>query len=169
MFRNYTSDITTLPRGQWVKGHMHQSVFKITSKTWACWTNPNFASQGLRSGTYFEDWSLGHWDFNSTQEGHAEYHSQSKVSHLQGQLQLPWWPQLTLLSWCPVFKSSFEDQLQIVDQWSTRISPNPNCKNANDLCDLQCYWNMVAKCDPWIHRATQCPTIDGTFGDQWIL
>ena len=28
---------------------------------------------------------------------------------------------------------------------------------------------MVAKCDPWIQRATQDPTMDGPFGDQWIL
>ena len=27
----------------------------------------------------------------------------------------------------------------------------------------------VAKSDPWIPRATQGPTIDGPFGDQWIL
>ena len=33
----------------------------------------------------------------------------------------------------------------------------------------QCCWNTVAKCDPWIHRATQGPTIDGPFSDRWIL
>ena len=27
----------------------------------------------------------------------------------------------------------------------------------------------VAKCDPWIQQATQDPTMDGPFGDQWIL
>ena len=27
----------------------------------------------------------------------------------------------------------------------------------------------VANCDPWIQRVTQGPTIDGPFGDQWIL
>ena len=31
------------------------------------------------------------------------------------------------------------------------------------------YGRPVAKCDPWVHRATQGPTIDGPFGDQWIL
>ena len=31
------------------------------------------------------------------------------------------------------------------------------------------YGHPVAKCDPWIHRATQGPTMDGPFGDQWIL
>ena len=31
------------------------------------------------------------------------------------------------------------------------------------------YGRPVAKCDPWFHRATQGPTIDGPFGDQWIL
>ena len=29
------------------------------------------------------------------------------------------------------------------------------------------YGRPVAKCDPWIHWATQGPTIDGPFGDQW--
>ena len=28
----------------------------------------------------------------------------------------------------------------------------------------ECCWNMVAKCDPWIHRATQGPTIDADMG-----
>ena len=27
------------------------------------------------------------------------------------------------------------------------------------------YFRPVAKCDPWIHPATQGPTIDGPFGD----
>ena len=27
----------------------------------------------------------------------------------------------------------------------------------------------VAKCDPWIQRATQGPNMDGPFGDQLIL
>ena len=31
------------------------------------------------------------------------------------------------------------------------------------------YGRPVAKCDPWIQRATQGPTVDGPFGDQWIL
>ena len=31
----------------------------------------------------------------------------------------------------------------------------------------QCCWNTVAKCDPWIHRATQSPAIDGPFGPFW--
>ena len=31
------------------------------------------------------------------------------------------------------------------------------------------YGRPVAKCDPWIHRASQGPTIDGLFGDQRIL
>ena len=31
------------------------------------------------------------------------------------------------------------------------------------------YGRPVAKCDPWIHRATQGLTIDGPFGNQWIL
>ena len=31
------------------------------------------------------------------------------------------------------------------------------------------YGRPVAKCDPRIHRATQGPTTDGPFGDQWIL
>ena len=31
------------------------------------------------------------------------------------------------------------------------------------------YGRPVAKCDPWIHQATQGPTIDGPFGDQWNL
>ena len=31
------------------------------------------------------------------------------------------------------------------------------------------YGRQVTKCDPWIHRASQGPTIDGLFGDQWIL
>ena len=31
------------------------------------------------------------------------------------------------------------------------------------------YGRPVAKYDPWIHRATQGPAIDGPFGDQWIL
>ena len=37
------------------------------------------------------------------------------------------------------------------------------------------YWEMllkygrpIAKCDPWIYRATQGPTMDIPFGDQWI-
>ena len=29
----------------------------------------------------------------------------------------------------------------------------------------QCY-NMVGKCDPWIHQATQGPAFDGPFGNQ---
>ena len=31
------------------------------------------------------------------------------------------------------------------------------------------YGRPVAKCNPWIDRATQGPTIDGPFGNQWIL
>ena len=31
------------------------------------------------------------------------------------------------------------------------------------------YGRPVAKCDPWIQWATQGPTMDGPFGDQWIL
>ena len=31
------------------------------------------------------------------------------------------------------------------------------------------YGRSVAKCDPWIQRATQGPTMDGPFGDQWII
>ena len=31
------------------------------------------------------------------------------------------------------------------------------------------YGRPVAKCDPWIQRETQGPTMDGPFGDQWIL
>ena len=31
------------------------------------------------------------------------------------------------------------------------------------------YGRPVAKCDPWIQRATQGPTMDGPFGDQWLL
>ena len=31
------------------------------------------------------------------------------------------------------------------------------------------YGRLVAKCDTWIHRATQGPAIDAPFGDQWIL
>ena len=31
------------------------------------------------------------------------------------------------------------------------------------------YGRPVAKCDPWIQRATQGPPMDGPFGDQWIL
>ena len=30
------------------------------------------------------------------------------------------------------------------------------------------YGHPVAKCYPWIQRATQGPTMDGPFGDQWI-
>ena len=31
------------------------------------------------------------------------------------------------------------------------------------------YGRPVANCDPWIQRATKGPTMDGPFGDQWIL
>ena len=31
------------------------------------------------------------------------------------------------------------------------------------------YGRPVAKRDPWIHRATQGPTIDRPFGDKWML
>ena len=33
----------------------------------------------------------------------------------------------------------------------------------------QCCWNTVAKRDPYIDGATQSPTMDGPFGDQWSL
>ena len=41
-------------------------------------------------------------------------------------------------------------------------------ENENEAVLLK-YGRPVAKCDPWIHRATQGPTIDGPFGDQWFL
>ena len=31
------------------------------------------------------------------------------------------------------------------------------------------YGRPVAKCDQWIQGATQGPTMDGPFGDQWII
>ena len=31
------------------------------------------------------------------------------------------------------------------------------------------YGRPVAKCDPWIQRATEGPTMDGPLGDQWII
>ena len=31
------------------------------------------------------------------------------------------------------------------------------------------YGRPVANCDPWIQQATQGPTMDGPFGEQWIL
>ena len=31
------------------------------------------------------------------------------------------------------------------------------------------YVHPVAKCDPWIQRATEGPTMDGPFVDQWII
>ena len=40
---------------------------------------------------------------------------------------------------------------------------------ANMQTVLLKYGHPVAKCDPWVHRATQGPTIDGPFGDQWIF
>ena len=38
----------------------------------------------------------------------------------------------------------------------------------NDTVLLK-YGRPVAKWDPWIHRANKGPTIDGPFGDRWIL
>ena len=37
------------------------------------------------------------------------------------------------------------------------------------LAVLLKYGRPVTNCDPWIQRATQGPTMDGPFSDQWIL
>ena len=41
--------------------------------------------------------------------------------------------------------------------------------NSASLTVLLKYGRPVAKYDPSFHRATQGPTIDGPFGDQWII
>ena len=57
---------------------------------------------------------------------------------------------------CPLFKISTIDQ-PLFRGWGPPVTV------------LLKYGRPVAKWDPSIHRATQGPTIDGPFGDQWIL
>ena len=58
------------------------------------------------------------------------------------------------------------------DRQNWRLHPTDGIQRIREVLRwavLLKYGRQVAKCDPWIHRATQGPTTDGPFGDQWIL